>query len=345
MRTAGAYNHPRHIPMNPTLPALLLFTLVAVAQQSGTDHVRMTIPGVKGALELSVGPTTWQTRVRDDGVETQMRAMERPDHLEVSAFLQKVDFAASAEKCRKEWWTETEKGYKSHGFKMEHMTKTSDETIARVEFLVPEFQGRKVNQQTLHAYLGGGNLCAEVHLSKIDFSPNDQKLFEEVLKTVQLLPDGAAVSGSPSQEKTSLDYAAEGSKAYLLRDYRGAIRSYQKAVDLEKQKRSLNQTTFRVVVDNLGIAYGVTRDIDHSMETLRYGISQDPEYPMFYYNMACGYGELRKMDESLEQLRLAFKYKANMFPGERFPDPLKDSSFKKFLSDKKFVDAVRQMQQ
>ena len=324
---------------------VVLLSATIWAQQSGTDHVRMTIPGVQGALDLSVGPTDWQMRVRDDGIETQMRAMSRPDHLEISAFLQKVDFVASAEKCREEWWSGTEKGYKSHGFKIEHMNKTSDGTMARVEFLVPEFQGKKINQHSLHAYLGSGDLCAEVHLSKINFSPDEQKLFEDVLKTTELLPDVAAAAGPSSQEKTSFDYAAEGSKSYLLRDYQGAIRSYQKAIDLEKQKRALDQTTFRVVVDNLGIAYGVSGDIDHSMETLKYGISQDPQYPMFYYNMACGYGELGKMDESLEQLRLAYKYKANMISGETFPDPLHDSSFRKFVKDKKFTDALRQMQQ
>lgn len=322
--------------------AVLLLSAATLAQQSGTDHVRMTIPGVQGALDLSVGPTGWQTRVRDDGIETQMRAMSRPDHLEISAFLQKVDFVASAEKCREEWWSGTEKGYKSHGFKMEHMNKTSDGTMARVEFLVPEFQGKKINQHSLHAYLGSSNLCAEIHLSKIDFSPDDQKLFEAVLITARLSPGEGAAS---SQGKTSFDYAAEGSKAYLIRDYRTAIRAYQKAVDLEKQTRSLNQTTFRIVVDNLGIAYGVTGDIDRSMDTLKYGISQDPEFPMFYYNMACGYGERGKMDESLEQLRLAYKYKANMILGESFPDPLHDSSFRKFVKDKKFTDALRQMQQ
>lgn len=329
--------------MKPAYFAVLLISTAALAQQSGTDHVRMTIPGVPGALELNVGPTTWQSRVRDDGVETQMQAMNRPDNVKISAFLQKVDFAGSAEKCRDEWWSGTEKGYESHGLKMEHMAKSSDGTIARVEFLVPEFQGQKVRQQTLHAYLGSGNLCAEVHVSKLQFSPDDQKLFEEVLKTVRLLPNEAA-SAAP-QTKTSFDYAAEGSKAYLMKDYRAAIRSYQKAVDLEKQKRSLNQTLFRVVVDNLGIAYGITGDIDRSMETLKYGISQDPEYPMFYYNIACGYGEQGKMDESLEQLRLAYKYKANMISGETFPDPLEDSSFRKFVKDKKFVDSLQQMQQ
>jgi len=49
-------------------------------------------------------------------------------------------------------------------------------------------------------------------------------------------------------------------------------------------------------------------------------------------------------DESLEELRLAYRYKANVIPGESLPDPLKDDSFRKFVKDKKFVAAVRELQ-
>jgi hypothetical protein len=61
--------------------------------------------------------------------------------------------------------------------------------IARVEYVVPEFKGIKVRQKTIHAYLGAGDLCAEVHLSKAGFEPGDQSLFEEILSTAKLLPD------------------------------------------------------------------------------------------------------------------------------------------------------------
>ena len=100
------------------------------------------------------------------------------------------------------------------------------------------------------------------------------------------------------------------------------------------------------MVDNLGMAYAFTGKLDKAKEIFAYGISQDPEYPMFYYNMACTYGEMGKMDEAIEQLRLAYKYRANMIPGEGgIPDPLKDDSFRKFVQNEKFVQAVHELQQ
>jgi len=50
-------------------------------------------------------------------------------------------------------------------------------------------------------------------------------------------------------------------------------------------------------------------------------------------------------DKALEQLRRAYQYKANMIGGERFPDPLVDDSFRAFVKEKGFVEAVRAMQQ
>ena len=78
------------------------------------------------------------------------------------------------------------------------------------------------------------------------------------------------------QEKTSFDYAREGSAFYLEGDYKRAIPPYQKALDLEKKERKLRREIWILVVDNLGMAYGITGVIKSSQEVFRYGISQEP---------------------------------------------------------------------
>jgi hypothetical protein len=78
--------------------------ICALAQEGTTNRAEMSIPGVPGVLQLDVGATTFQTKVTPDGKEVQLRAFDRPDQLGISAFLQRVTFPASAEKCRAEWW-------------------------------------------------------------------------------------------------------------------------------------------------------------------------------------------------------------------------------------------------
>lgn len=144
-------------------------------------------------------------------------------------------------------------------------------------------------------------------------------------------------------QKTSLDYLREGSVYYLNRDYKGAIGPYQKALDLEKKERNLERKLWIVLVDNLGMAYGITGDIKSSHAVFDYGISVEPTYPLFYYNKACGYGELGDEDNAIKWLRPAFKYKTNMLPGEQLPNPETDSSFARFRDSEKFKKAVEEM--
>jgi hypothetical protein len=225
---------------------VLFCSLSAFAHTGKSNPVRMAIPGVKGDLEFDVGPTTPEIRVRTDGQEEQLRAFGRQDGLEVTAFLQQVTFPASAERCRDEWWPDTKKG----PFQRDNLQETVvKDGIARVEFIVPEFQGVKVQQKNIHAYVGDGDLCAEIHLSKVAFMPQDQKLFEDLLASVKLLPNALPSASHPQnpvqpQDHDGSFYFGEGSKFYLQENYSEAANSYGKALDLEKQKRTLSKDYF-----------------------------------------------------------------------------------------------------
>jgi len=339
--------------MKTTILAIsLFFCLHVFAQQPPSGKARMAVPGVKGVLEIDVGPTNFETRVRPDGKEVQLQALKRADHLIISAFLQKVDFPAGPEKCRDEWWPGTQKALAVQRGNLQESTKDG---IARVESVIHEFQGVEAHQKDLHGYLGSRDLCAEIHISKPGFKPEDQKLFEQVLETVKLLPDEAATSsttssganaavGAPGPSQDTAYYFSQGSQFYLQRNYMVAAEYYQRALNLEKQNRTLSKDMFRVLVDNLGMSYGISGKLPQAKQIFEYGLTQDTEYPLFYYNLACTYGEMGNMNKSLEQLRLAYKYKANMIAGETFPDPLRDDSFRNFVDNDKFVKAVNEMQ-
>src|SRR5437879_4269764 len=88
-----------------------------------------------------------------------------------------------------------------------------------------------------------------------------------------------------------------------------------------------------LLIDQLGMSYGMSNDLAKSKFVLEYGISIDPDYPMFYYNIACGYGEQNDKANALQFLKKAFDRKTNLNSSEKMPDPLTDGSFKKFVSD------------
>jgi tetratricopeptide (TPR) repeat protein len=154
---------------------------------------------------------------------------------------------------------------------------------------------------------------------------------------------GAQRSGSqPSQ---AMQYLQEGSSYFLKHDFKNAIGPYSKALALEKKHPTLSKTLWRVLVDNLGMAYGITGDLKKAKETFAYGLSRDDKYPLFYYNMACTYAEMDDLDNTVTYLKRAFQYKENVIEGEHMPDPRGDDSFQRFMHNERFLAALREIEE
>src|SRR5262245_43918903 len=63
------------------------------------------------------------------------------------------------------------------------------------------------------------------------------------------------------------DLMEQGSRFFLQGDFKQAIGPYQKALDREKAKRTLGDSLWRVLVDNLGMAYGISGDLTKAKAT------------------------------------------------------------------------------
>jgi len=83
--------------------------------------------------------------------------------------------------------------------------------------------------------------------------------------------------------------------------------------------------------------------LDKARSFFEDAIKRDPEYSVYYYNLGCTHAELGNLDAALENLKLGFARKASMSPGETYPSPRADDSFKKYLGDPKFEAALKGM--
>lgn len=165
------------------------------------------------------------------------------------------------------------------------------------------------------------------------------------LNSYALAQDKSKEDSKAAAAVKTLEYVKEGSVFYLKREFKKAIKPYQKALDLEKQQPTLDKTFWRVLVDNLGISYGITGDLKKAKETFEYGLSKDPDYPMFHYNMACTFAEMNDEDQAISYLKTAFKNKDKMIEGEEMPNPETDDSFQRFMKDEKFLNALKEIKQ
>jgi len=123
--------------------------------------------------------------------------------------------------------------------------------------------------------------------------------------------------------------------------YREAIPVFLNTLKLDS-KHVLPLAHRRAVIDELGMAYGISGDLQTSKTHFERAIRDDPDYPMFYYNLACAYGEMGELEPVLLNLRAAFERKQNLNQYETMPDPATDDSFRRFAQDARFKQLLRE---
>ena len=105
---------------------------------------------------------------------------------------------------------------------------------------------------------------------------------------------------------SSLDHFRAGSAPYLQGTYAQAIPHYEQALALEQLNPTLDKPLWHLLIHNLGMAYRMTGDLPQARTIFEYGISQDPDNPLYYYNLARTYAGMNDRDHAMESLHAAF---------------------------------------
>ena len=306
------------------LLAILVLAMPLWPNQSGdASTVTVRLSGKEWSVAVNVaGLTVTKNGVQPDGRHYLLA--ESDEGFAFSLYLEKLQGTAESAGChdslarRAEQWAPVAKDIK---------WSKSDE-METLQFLIPEYHGAKVQQENVFGCLAREDVYLDVHASKTLYTADDEKRLRGLVASVRFV-EGGGVAVEGEDLKTA-------SRFYLAGDYARAIPSYEKVLQREKAHRQLNPTLWRVLVDNLGMAYGIKGDLKRAKETFDYGVSQDPTYPMFYYNLACTYAEMGDQKTTTGYLKQAFQYRANVLHGESMPDPCTDSSFDRFMKDKEF---------
>ncbi len=342
---SGAGNPAMNINLRCLWTALVLL-IIPSAQILGQNQ---TSTGVIGRGVVSLPDKTWGVEIdlsgftiTSNGMKSDGRrylsANNNATEVEVSVTLEEFDPAHTHMTCKEIMNTRVANTpvnmtlYGALGIEPKNVKfwESGDKTF--MEYSVPKLKipGQKpvdINQQNRFICLRHEDVFADVHVSKPNFQPGEEKLFDLVFDSVQI-HEGLV--------RTSMDYFLAGTSSYNLGDLKRAIPSYARALALEQQEPKLEKKFWYVLVDNLGMAYGVTGDLESARKTFEYGIQKDPDYPMFYYEIADYYGEKGDLQNTMSFLQKAWDRRDNLLPGEKFPDPRTDDSFKKLLKNSDF---------
>jgi len=345
--------------------------LCAAAAAQAPSYPRILFPGKDWAMEFQEQGFVVQTdQMLGDGRQ-YLQVENLTDEVWLWIYMQKVKEGDTLN-CGREL-DQRIRETATNG-KAEDVSARAINSIPVREYMVHTFAGKRVEQKVLIACMAKEDIYVDVHISKLEFRPEDEHFLVDALNSLQIVKTekkGFTISGATASDsglardpmsagaadgtgqvsgvseaqgvaaqdangKTSAYYFAMGTRYYVDQDFKGAIYAYQKGFDLEKEHPALNKTFWRVLVDNLGTVYGLTGELDRAEEVLRYGIIKDPEYPTFYYNVACVYALRGDMKTTMDYLQKAWTLKANLLPGERMPDPTKDESLAIFMGDAGF---------
>lgn len=118
---------------------------------------------------------------------------------------------------------------------------------------------------------------------------------------------------------------------------------YERALDIASKSGQLGRTEERILLDQLGMSYGLTKALDKARGLFARAIAKDPDYAMYYYNLACVCAEMGELDAAILNLGEGFERRVNMVGQETYPNPRTDDSFKGLLGNKKFERALSKM--
>ncbi|UCG60548.1 MAG: hypothetical protein JSV52_09445 [Candidatus Zixiibacteriota bacterium] len=308
-----------------TLMVLTALMMPWSASAQPSERLTLSLPDLDWALQIDVPDFKIKSGgLRPDGLATKAVAVNDATGIVLSVFIEVAQKPGDSRVAREYYLS----GIEQSPMKEEQMVTSEDGDVALLEYVIKEYQGVKVNQRNVNAYMVRDEFWVDVHLSKAEYVDSEKKLFDELLASVVIVDDYI---------QTEMDNLIYASSFYMERNLEKAAVYYEKAIEKDLASTTLPLELWRVAVDNLGMAYGMSGDLENSKRVLLKGIRQDPDYPMFYYNLACTCAELNDEDAAMSNLRKAYERKGNMIKGEQFPDPRSDSSFEKYVSDPDFL--------
>jgi tetratricopeptide (TPR) repeat protein len=316
------------------LTGLLCFCIPAAHAQTTPGKLTFALPEHPGRMMLDQG--AWQVvelSAKPNGNEWGERAAQGKQHMLAFLFVAPEKTPVDASSCR-------DAMLKAEHAEAAVQDRASMRSRSGVEIAMAVLLAPKDARMALRAFVGSGDLCGDLLFNAADVRPGDEGAYRLTMETAKqtLL----SLIFDPSARPTFQDAFAYASVEYRKQQYAGAAAAYRAALAMVDQ--SDDPVKFRrVVTDNLSIALGISGDVTGSRDLNEAAIAKDPEYPLYYYDLACADAESGDPEAARIHLRQAFDRRTHMLEGESFPDPTGDDSLQKLRKDPSFWELAQQV--
>lgn len=309
---------------------IILLVDISIAQTNESDKINMSMPENEWCISIDMPKLQISgAGISPSGSSRNWKFEDKEVGILMTVFFEKAPKKGTSLDCRDYYYSRT----KMAGIiDMETVKFFQKNDFECVEYFYTD-KGKRTDTKSYNVYYSRDDIWVDIHFSKTKYVPSDSIIINGIL-------NGITVDNS--YKDAVLDCYAFGSIYYYAHKYDIAKPFYEQALIVERKKHRLERDLKIALIDNLGMSYGMTADFDKAISTFEYGQSVEPTYPGFYFNNACTYAEKGDMDKAIDNLKLAGKNKNNGIKGERIPDPMTDDSFKKYVTNEKFLKAVEE---
>ena len=312
------------------LGLLLVAGVSAPAQTAADGEFKLALPGHKGQIAWkAAGFQIVETSAKPEGNEIGIRGRNASGGLSFLGFLFVVPGSEplTSAKCR-DGAIEPEKSENSN-LKVTRMSEVSRPDripVSMVDYNVPGQGGDPA--YSVRGFVGAGNLCGDLEVYSSESIRSDDPSLLKIFQSFQL------DEGYQPQFRDTFFFAQV---LYSRQQYAAAAPYFEQALAQVPEVKGFDSKTWRrVATDQAGMSYGMSGDLKKARAILENAIAKDPDYPLYYYNLACADAGEKNLSDARKHLEQAFARKANAVAGEKLPDPTQDDSFTPYKDDKEF---------
>ena len=323
----------------PRMKVVAVFALIFSAVASITGQTAANDGNFQLALPAHQGQLQWhadgfkivQSSAKANGSEIGIRGKDESGKITFLGFLflPSVQAPLSGAKCRDGALQLIKKSNPS--FKILARSEVSVSKKVPIELVAYSAQGDDGKPvYSVRGFVATGDICGDLELySDSPIGPEDsapKKIFQ-------------SYDFNPNYTPEFNDVFLYAQVLYRNGMYKAAAPIFEQSLTKLKDDKS-QETWRRVATDQAGMSYGISGDISKARSIFEAAIAKDPDYPLYYYNLACAEAEENKLADAKVHLQQAFARKDNMIPGESIPDPSKDDSLLPHRDNKEFWEFV-----
>lgn len=316
--------------------AVFFLCLRAVSAETGSEF-KLALVNHPGQLSWSAdGYEVIQSSAKPNGNEVGIRGRNKAGITFLGfLFLVPEQAPLTSAKCR-DGALNSEKGSNS-ALKIQSTSEIKGAgalPVSLVSYTTQRSDGKAT--YVARGFVASADICGDLEFySDSPMSANDA-VFKKVFSGYQL---------DEKYTPTFNDVFIYAQILYKEQQYKAAAPMFERALTILKESHEKDQTTRRLVLtDQAGMAYGMSGDIRKARSIFENGIAEDPDYPLYYYNLACADAEEKNLTGAQKHLREAFDRSANVLKGEAMPDPTTDDSFIPYRQNKQFWSFLESLQ-